>query len=115
MGQTAGWVSVGVDHDTAAFAQSIRRGWESMGATAYPQAGKLLINSRFRWQQRCQGHMRPLVATQTVRLWKPELQKLSDETGLELSVCRLPPGSSKWNKASRAAAAPVPPQRAGRV
>jgi transposase len=86
--QNAGWVSVGVDHDTAAFAaQSIRRWWESMGAPAYPQAGKLLITADSGGSNGAR-----------VRLWKLELQKLADQTGLEISICHLPPGTSKWNK-----------------
>jgi hypothetical protein len=83
-----GWVSVGVDHDTAAFAaQSIRRWWESMGTQAYPEARKLLITADSGGSNGAR-----------VRLWKTELQKLADETGLEISVCHLPPGTSKWNK-----------------
>jgi transposase len=86
--QNAGWVSVGVDHDTAAFAaQSIRRWWESMGAEAYPKAGKLLITADSGGSNGAR-----------VRLWKLELQKLADETGLEITICHLPPGTSKWNK-----------------
>ena len=86
--QNAGWVSVGVDHDTAAFAaQSIRRWWESMGSGAYPQAAKLLITADSGGSNGAR-----------VRLWKLELQKLADETGLEISICHLPPGTSKWNK-----------------
>jgi len=86
--QNAGWVSVGVDHDTAAFAaQSIRRWWASMGSEAYPQAGKLLITADSGGSNGAR-----------VRLWKLELQKLADETGLEMSICHLPPGTSKWNK-----------------
>jgi hypothetical protein len=86
--QNAGWVSVGGDHDTAAFAvQSIRRWWQSMGAKAYPEASKLLITADSGGSNGAR-----------VRLWKLELQKLADETGLEISVCRLPSGTSKWNK-----------------
>jgi transposase len=86
--QNAGWISVGVDHDTAAFAaQSIRRWWESMGTDAYPKAGKLLITADSGGSNGAR-----------VRLWKLELQKLADETGLEVSICHLPPGTSKWNK-----------------
>jgi hypothetical protein len=86
--QNAGWVSVGVDHDTAAFAaQSIRRWWESMGNLAYPKAARLLITADSGGSNGAR-----------VRLWKVELQKLADETGLEISVCHLPPGTSKWNK-----------------
>ena len=86
--QNAGWVSVGVDHDTAAFAaQSIRRWWESMGAEAYPKAVRLLITADSGGSNGSR-----------VRLWKLELQRLADETGMEISVCHLPPGTSKWNK-----------------
>ena len=86
--QNAGWVSVGVDHDTATFAaQSIRRWWESMGTEAYPKAGKLLITADSGGSNGAR-----------VRLWKLELQKLADETGLQISICHLPPGTSKWNK-----------------
>jgi hypothetical protein len=86
--QNAGWVSVGVDHDTAAFAaQSIRRWWESMGQEAYPQAARLLITADSGGSNGAR-----------VRLWKLEMQKLADETGMEISICHLPPGTSKWNK-----------------
>jgi transposase len=86
--QNAGWVSVGVDHDTAAFAaQSIRRWWKFMGTEAYPTAVRLLITADSGGSNGA-----------SVRLWKLELQKLADETGLEISVCHLPPGTSKWNK-----------------
>jgi transposase len=86
--RNAGWVSVGVDHDTAAFAaQSIRRWWDSMGAEAYPKALRLLITADSGGSNGAR-----------VRLWKLELQRLADETGLEISICHLPPGTSKWNK-----------------
>ena len=86
--RNAGWVSVGVDHDTAAFAaQSIRRWWESMGTEAYPKAGKLLITADSGGSNGTR-----------VRLWKLELQKLADETGLEISICHLPPGNRKCKK-----------------
>jgi hypothetical protein len=86
--QNAGWVSVGVDHDTAAIAaQSIRRWWESMGAEIYPKAGRLLITADSGGSNGAR-----------VRLWKLELQRLADETGLEITICHLPPGTSKWNK-----------------
>src|ERR1700733_3250268 len=86
--QNSGWVSVGGDHDTAAFAaQSIGRWWESMGAKAYPEARNSLITADSGGSNGAR-----------VRLWKLELQKLADETGLEISVCHLPPGTSKWNK-----------------
>jgi transposase len=86
--KNAGWVSVGTDHDTAAFAaQSIRRWWESMGTEAYPKARRLLITADSGGSNGAR-----------VRLWKTELQKLADDTGLEISICHLPPGTSKWNK-----------------
>jgi transposase len=88
LAHNAGWVSVGVDHDTASFAvESIRRWWRSMGQTAYPQATRWLITA----DAGGSNGMR-------VRLWKLELQKLADETGLRITVGHLPPGTSKWNK-----------------
>jgi len=84
----AGWVSVGVDHDTAAFAvESIRRWWSSMGRPEYLGAKRLLITADGGGSN---GNR--------LRLWKVELQKLADESGLAISVCHLPPGTSKWNK-----------------
>jgi hypothetical protein len=88
MAANAGWVSVGVDHDTAEFAvETIRRWWNRMGTRAYPQAKKVLITADGGGSNgsRC-------------RLWKVELQRLSDEIGLTISVCHFPPGTSKWNK-----------------
>lgn len=83
-----GWVSVGVDHDTSAFAvETIRRWWYGMGQPAYPKATQLLITADSGGSNGSR-----------VRLWKVELQRLADETGLELRVCHLPPGTSKWNK-----------------
>jgi transposase len=88
LAQNAAWVSVGTDHDTAAFAvASIRRWWETMGKPRYPHAKRLLITADGGGSN---GYR--------VRLWKLELQKLADETGLELAVCHFPPGTSKWNK-----------------
>jgi hypothetical protein len=88
IGQNIGWVSVGIDHDTAAFAvETIRRWWYSMGLPLYPDAKKLLITADSGGSNGSR-----------VRLWKHELQKLADRTGLEISVCHLPPGTSKWNK-----------------
>ena len=82
------WVSVGTDHDTAAFAvESIRRWWQTMGAPLYPDATRLLITADAGGSN---GYR--------LRLWKLELQKLADETGLEIAVCHFPPGTSKWNK-----------------
>ena len=83
-----GWVNVGIDHDTAAFAvASIRRWWECMGQPRYDGAQRLLITADGGGSNGAR-----------VRLWKIELQKLADETGLAISVCHLPPGTSKWNK-----------------
>jgi len=88
LGQDAGWVSVGADHDTAAFAvESIRRWWHLMGQASYPKARQLLITADSGGSNGAR-----------VRLWKWEIQKLADETGLEISVCHFPPGTSKWNK-----------------
>jgi len=83
-----GWVSVGVDHDTAEFAvSSIRNWWTQMGKTVYPDARELLITA----DAGGSNGYRP-------KLWKRELQKLADETGLTLTICHFPPGTSKWNK-----------------
>jgi hypothetical protein len=77
-----------VDHDTAAFAvESIRRWWNWMGRQSYPEAERLLITADSGGSNGAR-----------VRLWKWELQRLADETGLEISVCYFPPGTSKWNK-----------------
>jgi transposase len=82
------WVSVGTDHDTAAFAvESIRRWWATMGQPLYSGARRLLVTADAGGSN---GYR--------VRLWKLELQKLADETGLEIAVCHFPPGTSKWNK-----------------
>jgi hypothetical protein len=86
--QNVGWVSVGIDHDTSAFAvETIRRWWYSMGQQTYPNAKRLLITADSGGSNGSR-----------VKLWKLELQKLADETGMEISVCHLPPGTSKWNK-----------------
>ncbi len=88
LGRNVGWVSVGVDHDTAEFAvESIRRWWRWMGRRSYPKARRLLITADSGGSNGAR-----------VRLWKWELQQLADETGLEISVCHFPPGTSKWNK-----------------
>jgi hypothetical protein len=88
LGQNAGWVSVGTDHDTSAFAvESIRRWWNMMGRETYPGARQLLITADSGGSNGSR-----------VRLWKLELQKLADETRLEISVSHFPPGTSKWNK-----------------
>jgi DDE family transposase len=84
----AGWVSVGIDHDTAAFAtNAIRSWWELMGRARYPHAKSLLITADGGGSNGSR-----------VRLWKVELQKLADELGMPVTVCHLPPGTSKWNK-----------------
>jgi hypothetical protein len=83
-----GWVSVGLDHDTARFAAaSIRRWWRKMGRKRYPQAQELLITAD------CGGSN-----SSRTRLWKVALQELADDLGLRLTVCHFPPGTSKWNK-----------------
>jgi len=83
-----GWVSVGIDHDTARFATaSIKRWWIKMGRTRYPHAKKLLITAD------CGGSN-----SSRTRLWKVALQDLADDLGLRLTVCHFPPGTSKWNK-----------------
>lgn len=83
-----GWVSVGTDHDTAAFAvESIRGWWASMGSAAYPGATSLVITAD------CGGSN-----SYRTRLWKTELQKFADESHLAITVHHLPPGTSKWNK-----------------
>jgi hypothetical protein len=83
-----GWVSVGIDHDTAEFAvESIRRWWRQMGKPRYPKATRLFITAA------CGGSN-----GYRVRLWKVALQRLADETGLTVQVCHLPPGTSQWNK-----------------
>jgi hypothetical protein len=84
----AGWVSVGTDHDTAAFAvESIRRWWKAAGQGEYPAARRLLITADAGGSN---GYR--------TRAWKAELAALAVETGLEITVCHFPPGTSKWNK-----------------
>ena len=83
-----GWVSVGVDADTAAFAvESIRRWWYRLGQARYPEAKRLVITAD------CGGSNGA-----RVRLWKRELQRFANETGLAVTVAHLPPGTSKWNR-----------------
>jgi transposase len=83
-----GWVSVGVDHDTAQLAvAAIRQWWQQMGQPFYPKATELLITAD------CGGSNR-----YRARLWKWELQQLATELGLTIQVCHFPPGTSKWNK-----------------
>ncbi|MFC5252037.1 ISAzo13 family transposase [Streptomyces nigrescens] len=83
-----GWVNVGTDHDTAAFAvASIRRWWQARGRHAHPAVTRLLITADAGGSN---GHR--------TRAWKTELAALAAETGLEITVCHMPPGTSKWNK-----------------
>jgi transposase len=83
-----GWVSVGIDHDTASFAvNAIRRWWRVMGRERYPHARRLVITADGGGSNGSR-----------VRLWKLELQALANELDLEITVCHLPPGTSKWNK-----------------
>ncbi|MDQ0771762.1 transposase [Streptomyces aurantiacus] len=83
-----GWVSVGTDHDTAAFAvASIRRWWQARGRHDYPAATRLLITADAGGSN---GYR--------TRIWKTELAALAAETGLDITVCHMPPGTSKWNK-----------------
>jgi Rhodopirellula transposase DDE domain len=82
-----GWVSIGIDHDTAAFAvATVQRWWEQMGRLSYPTATELLITADSGGSN-----------SSHTRLWKAELQRLADQTGLRISVCHFPPGTSKWN------------------
>ena len=84
----SGWVSVGLDHDTASFAvETIRRWWHAMGQERYPEAQQLIITADGGGSNGSR-----------LRLWKLELQKLADETGLLIAVSHFPPGTSKWNK-----------------
>ena len=83
-----GWISVGIDHDTAEFAtNTIRRWWKQMGRKRFPKAKELLITADSGGSNSARS-----------RLWKVVLQDLADETGLQLTVCHFPPGTSKWNK-----------------
>lgn len=84
----SGWVSVGIDHDTASFAvNSIRRWWHMMGKERYSTLSQLLITADGGGSNGSR-----------VRLWKVELQALANELGIDITVCHLPPGTSKWNK-----------------
>lgn len=83
-----GWVSVGVDHDTAEFAvETLRRWWEKMGRLRYPAATEVLVTADGGGSNGSR-----------VRLWKVALQRLANATGLRITVCHFPPGTSKWNK-----------------
>jgi hypothetical protein len=88
IGSNEGFVNVGINHDTAKFAVgSIGAWWNKMGKERYANAGRLLINADGGGSNSSRS-----------RLWKMELQGLADKTGLEISVCHFPPGTSKWNK-----------------
>ena len=83
-----GWVSVGIDHDTAQFAaNSIRHWWARMGCRRFPRASELLITADGGGSNGSRS-----------RLWKVCLQQLADDLGVRLVVCHFPPGTSKWNK-----------------
>jgi len=88
LARNAGWVSVGVDHDTAQFAvNTIRTWWKRMGRVHYARSRELLVMADGGGSNGSR-----------LKLWKWELQKLADQTGLTIHVCHLPPGTSKWNK-----------------
>ncbi len=88
MAQNQGWVSVGISKDTAEFAvNTIRSWWQQMGKGQYPEARKILITADGGGSNSSRS-----------RLWKKELQSFATETGIEISVCHFPPGTSKWNK-----------------
>jgi len=88
LANNSGWVSVGIDHDTASFAvESIRRWWKSMGRPLYRDRKRLLITADAGGSNGSR-----------LRLWKVELQKLATDLGMKVSVCHFPPGTSKWNK-----------------
>jgi hypothetical protein len=88
VGANRGWVGVGTDHDTAAFAvQTLRRWWQQVGSRSYPQADRLLVGADAGGSN-----------GDRVRAWRTELARLADETGLQITVCHLPPGTSKWNR-----------------
>ena len=88
LANNTGWINIGTDHDTAAFAvASIRGWWKSIGRRLYPQAQSLLITADAGGSNGAR-----------LRLWKWELQHLADDAGIPISVCHFPPGTSKWNK-----------------
>jgi hypothetical protein len=88
VGRNSGWVGVGTDHDTAAFAvQTLRRWWQQVGRLADPQAERLLVCADAGGSN-----------GDRVRAWKTELARLATETGLQVTVCHLPPGTSRWNR-----------------
>ena len=87
IGDDQGYVNVGIDHDTGEFsAASIRRWWEHLGKKRYAKSTRLMITADSGGSN---GYR--------LKLWKKELQRFADETGLEISLCHFPPGTSKWN------------------
>jgi hypothetical protein len=93
VGRDEGWVSVGIDHDTAEFAgAAISQWWRAMGSKAYPDAGHLLITADSGGSNASRN-----------RLWKQTLQGIADRTGLEITVCHFPPGTSTWVERRRGA------------
>jgi Rhodopirellula transposase DDE domain len=104
LGAGAGWVSVGTDHDTAAFAvATLRRWWQQAGRVAYPDADRLLVTADAGGRN---GYR--------VRLWKTELARFAAETGLQVTVCHFPPGTSKWNKIEHRLCSQISANRRGR-
>src|SRR5262245_14145443 len=88
LARNTGWVNVGVDHDTSVFAvESIRRWWRARGRLDYPRASRLLVTADAGGSN-----------SYRYRVWKSELAALAAETGLRITVCHFPPGTSKWNK-----------------
>jgi transposase len=88
LGTNTGWVSVGIDHDTAEFAvETIRRWWKWMGRKHHPEAQRLLITADAGGSNGSR-----------LRLWKTEIQKLADQMQIPVAICHFPPGTSKWNK-----------------
>ena len=88
LGHNSGWVSVGTDHNTAAFAvATLRHWWEQVGLAAYPTADRLLVTADAGGSN---GYR--------LRAWKTELARFAADTGLQVTVCHFPPGTSKWNK-----------------
>ena len=88
LGANTGWVNVGTDHDTAVFAaESLRRWWRGAGAQAYPNATRLLITADAGGSNSYRS-----------RVFKAELAALAAETGLVITVCHFPPGTSKWSR-----------------
>ena len=88
LNRNEGWITVGIDHDTASFAvNAIRRWWKLMGRPAYSSATSVLITAD------AGGSNGP-----RLRLWKWELQRFANRTGLSITICHFPPGTSKWNK-----------------